>query len=811
MPHIILTIFLLVLLNSSNHVSASSALVWQDGTNQIVSSQAQVTVLNDTVLLHNTTTQRHLPLIAITNNIHNEIDLNKEQGNRANATLIGYQDKAFLIGGMDNQQPSALVNWLQLDKNNNVIDIGKLPPLPQATHQSTAIVRDDVLYVMALSAQQLHFYRIRLLPSSGNSDWEILEAPSVSGPISTLLLSQQNDGQERKFYAYIKGQDANLWEYSALKSTASSGWQRLKTHSLPHEEFVSLHKLGQAHLLALTPSGISYHYNTISKAWARYKQQGAVPKALKHSVLINHELFVVAGNEQTKLYQASINQGVQHFGWLNMSVLILYLAGVVLFGLYFMTRNKNTNDFFRGGQSIPWWAAACSIYATMLSSLTYMALPALVYQSNWVLLIGILTIVAVAPIAVYVAIPFFRQIDATSAYEYLSKRFNLTIRLLASSLFTLFHLGRMGVVMALTALALSAITPLSATESVLLMGVLCLIYCTLGGIEAVIWTDTMQTIVLLIGAILCFAVILAGVDGGFSTFVEVGFADDKFKLFNADFSPGSITTLSIWVVVLGGIGQNLSSYTADQAVVQRYMVTPDVNAAKKSIWTNAIIAAPASLLFFCIGTGLYVFYQANPAELDPIQQIDQIFPAFIATQMPVGLAGLIVAGIFAAAQSTVSTSMNSISTTLVTDFVRPFNLVKTEKGYMRTAQILTFSVGVLATLIGLIFIDPRIRSLMDAYFMIIGMFMGALGGLFVLGAISEKANAIGAAAGLIGGVSIMIICWQFQLANGYLYGSIGIVSCVVIGYTVSRLAPTASKDIQGLTLSTLGMSSNQLK
>lgn len=296
-----------------------------------------------------------------------------------------------------------------------------------------------------------------------------------------------------------------------------------------------------------------------------------------------------------------------------------------------------------------------------------------------------------------------------------------------------------------------------------------------------------------------------------STFVEVGFADDKFKLFNADFSPGSITTLSIWVVVLGGIGQNLSSYTADQAVVQRYMVTPDVNAAKKSIWTNAIIAAPASLLFFCIGTGLYVFYQANPAELDPIQQIDQIFPAFIATQMPVGLAGLIVAGIFAAAQSTVSTSMNSISTTLVTDFVRPFNLIKTEKGYMRTAQILTFSVGVLATLIGLIFIDPRIRSLMDAYFMIIGMFMGALGGLFVLGAISEKANTIGAAAGLIGGVGIMITCWQFQLANGYLYGSIGIVSCVVIGYTVSRLIPTASKDIQGLTLSTLGMSSNQLK
>ncbi len=169
------------------------------------------------------------------------------------------------------------------------------------------------------------------------------------------------------------------------------------------------------------------------------------------------------------------------------------------------------------------------------------------------------------------------------------------------------------------------------------------------------------------------------------------------------------------------------------------MVTPDPAAAKKSIWTNAIIAAPASVLFFCIGTGLYLFYQAHPEQLNPTNQIDQIFPTFIATQLPAGLAGLIVAGIFAAAQSTVSTSINSIATTLVTDFVRPFNWVKTEQGYMRVAQWLTFIIGVLGTMVGLVFIDPAIRSLMDTYFIIIGMFMGALGGLFVLGVVTQRA------------------------------------------------------------------------
>jgi SSS family transporter len=394
-----------------------------------------------------------------------------------------------------------------------------------------------------------------------------------------------------------------------------------------------------------------------------------------------------------------------------------------------MFKNKNTEDYFRGGQSIPWWAAACSIYATMLSSLTYVALPAMVYQTNWLVLIGIWMIIAVSPVAVYVAMPFFRQINATSAYEYLSKRFNMSVRLFASGLFTLFHISRMGIVMALTALALSAVTPLSASDSVLIMGVLCLIYCTLGGIEAVIWTDTIQTIVLLIGAVVCFVTIIIGLDGGLTDFIRIGLSDNKFTMVNADFSSDSILTLSIWVVVLGGIGQNLASYTADQSIVQRYMVTKDPKAAAKSIWANVAMAVPGTLLFFCIGTGLYAFYQMNPGKLDPSIQIDQIFPMFIATELPIGLAGLIVAGIFAAAQSTVSTSMNSTATTLITDFIKPFNLIKTEKGYLNAARWLTFIMGALGTLAGLIFINPEIYSLMAAYFKVIGMFMGVLGGL----------------------------------------------------------------------------------
>ena len=554
----------------------------------------------------------------------------------------------------------------------------------------------------------------------------------------------------------------------------------------------------------------------ITNVWAAYNDAPPLPglaredleKVSTDVVYWQNDIIVVNGSTDTESSEASlwtvdVNGPTLTFGWQNTIVLVVYLLSMVMVGVYFVFKNTSTDDYFRGGQNIPWWAAACSIYATMLSSLTYVALPSLVYRTDWLIYIGTMMILVVAPIAIYVAMPFFRQIDATSAYEYLSKRFNMPVRLFASGLFTLFHIGRMGIVLALTALALAAVTPLDAWQSVLVMGVLSVIYCTLGGVEAVIWTDTIQTVVLLIGAVICFVIIMGGVDGGFSGFIDSGMADDKFKLVNLDFGPGSITTLSIWVIVLGGIGQNISSYTADQAVVQRYMTTEDNRAAAKSIWTNGILAVPGALLFFCIGTGLYAFYQSQPEKLDPTIQIDQIFPTFIGAELPVGIAGLIVAGIFAAAQSTVSTSMNSIATTVVTDFMRPFNVCSSEKAYLNAARLLTFTMGVVGTLAGLLFISPEIRSLMEEYFKVIGMFMGALGGLFVLGVVTRKANGWGAMVGLFVGVVVMITVWLMNWADGYLFAMIGIVTCLLVGYLASFLLPADDNDLAGLTLYTM--------
>ncbi|KKK59949.1 hypothetical protein LCGC14_3029250, partial [marine sediment metagenome] len=341
----------------------------------------------------------------------------------------------------------------------------------------------------------------------------------------------------------------------------------------------------------------------------------------------------------------------------------------------------------------------------------------------------------------------------------------------------------------------------NAMACVLIMGVLSIIYCTMGGLEAVIWTDTIQTFVLLGGALLCFGLMVAGTDGGAGRLVATAAADGKFRMANLHWDPTS-ASLALWIVILGGIGQNVSSYTGDQAVVQRYMTTPDTKRAAASIWIAAILAVPASFLFFGLGAALYVFYKTNPERLDPTFMTDQIFPLFIAEEVPVGIAGLIVAGIFAAAQSTVSTSMNSTATIVVTDFMRPLGVAGTERGYLNWARLVTFLFGVLGTLLGLLFVDPDKRSLFDEFLWVIGMFMGVLGGLFLLGILTKRANGWGALAGALSGTLATVLLKICTQVNGYIYAAVGIAVCFVVGYLVSLVVP-GRKAIEGLTIYTM--------
>ena len=294
---------------------------------------------------------------------------------------------------------------------------------------------------------------------------------------------------------------------------------------------------------------------------------------------------------------------------------------------------------------------------------------------------------------VFVFLPFYRRLNVTSAYEYLEKRFNLATRLVASGLFMIFQVGRIALVLYLPSLALATVANVSITNCVLIMGVLSIVYTVMGGMEAVVWTDVAQALVLMGGAAFSLVLIVGRLEGGVGEMFQAASAGGKF--FETVDWNWNLVSGTAWTILIGSIFHNLFAYTASQDVVQRYFSTRDEKTAARAIWTNAALAVPAQALFFAIGTALYVYYRQHPMRLDPALQNDAIFPLFIVREMPVGVAGLIVAAIFAAAQSTLSSSLNSVATVYVTDFHRRFLPETTEANFLRVARWITVLVGVM--------------------------------------------------------------------------------------------------------------------
>jgi len=234
--------------------------------------------------------------------------------------------------------------------------------------------------------------------------------------------------------------------------------------------------------------------------------------------------------------------------------------------------------------------------------------------------------------------------------------------------------------------------------------------------------------------------------------------------------------------------------------VQRYMVVSDIKKVRDSFITSTIAGTIATFIFFSIGTALYVFYKAHPQNLDPTYQNDAIFPLFISYQLPAGLGGIVIAGIYAAAQSTVSGSVHSISTVVVTDFAKRFSLLKTEKGYLNLARFCTFLFGTLGTALALLFASADIKSLWESFIQVLGLLCGPMCGLFLLGMFTKRVGGLSAIIGAVSGAVILFLVGRYTKVNLVLYASVGITACVAIGYLASFVIPESKKDISGLTI-----------
>lgn len=489
------------------------------------------------------------------------------------------------------------------------------------------------------------------------------------------------------------------------------------------------------------------------------------------------------------------------FGVINYSVLAIYLGLLIVMGFYFSKRENSTDDFFKAGGRVPWWAAGLSIFGTQLSAITFMAIPAKSFATDWTWFIMNMTIIAVAPLIVFLFLPFYRRLNVTTAYEYIEKRFNNIVRMTASAMFIVFQLARIGIVLYLPSIALSVVTGIDIRLCITVMCTLSIAYTVMGGIEAVIWTDVIQVIVLLGGAVLVLFLIPSHVEGGFGGAIALAADSEKLRLFDFHFNFKSPT---LWVLVLGGIGANLISYGSDQTVIQRYLTTKNEKDAARGIWTNGILTVPASIIFFGLGTALFAFFKSNPENLNATMEMtDAIFPWFIVSQLPAGLAGLLIAGIFAAAMSSLDSSMNSVATAYTTDFYRQFKSGVEDKKYLAVARLVTVVVGLCGMVFALAMATWDIQSLWSQFVKYIGLFGGGLGGLFILAIFTRRAHGIGAMIGLVGSAVIQYFLTSEDIVHGVLFAATGMISCFVIGYIASLILPAKRKDLSGLTLYSL--------
>lgn len=543
---------------------------------------------------------------------------------------------------------------------------------------------------------------------------------------------------------------------------------------------------------------LSYH--TITNSWTKIGELPFTTPVTTTAFFWEKDIIIPSGEispgiRTSAIQKLELAERNWNFGWLNYLVLAIYFGILLLIGWHFSKKQKSTDDYFKGGGRIPWWAAGLSIFGTVLSAITFMAIPAKTFATDWSYLMYNMGPVLTAPIIIFLFVPFYHRLNLTTAYEYLEKRFNVVARLLGSLSFMVFQLGRIGIVLYLPAIALNVVTDFDILLCISLMGIISIIYTLMGGIEGVIWTDVIQVIVLMGGAVLSLFWILGTYDGNISEIWEIANREDKFNVFDMTFD---WTQPTFWVVFAGGIFSNIVFYGTDQTVVQRYLTSKDISGANKSVWTNALLVIPATLLFFTIGTVLFAYYKAAPAQLQPgLESTDALFPWYIISNLPQGISGLLIAGVFAAAMSSLSSSMNSVASSYTTDFHHRFKWKGTP---LNVARWSTLIIGILGTAFAMLMATSDIKSLWDEFIKVVGLITGGLGGLFVLGMISKKANAPGALIGLVYSALIQgWIAWT-EPVHLLLFTATGLFSCMIIGYLASFFFRNEEKDISGLTL-----------
>jgi SSS family solute:Na+ symporter len=437
------------------------------------------------------------------------------------------------------------------------------------------------------------------------------------------------------------------------------------------------------------------------------------------------------------------------------------------------------------------------MFGSYISSISFLGNPGKAYESNWNAVAFTLATPFAAALAVRWFVPFYRSRDEISAYEHLEQRFGPWARTYAVVCFLLYQMARMGSVVYLLALAVARLAGWEIWTTIVLTGALVTVYTLAGGIKAVVWVGVLQSAVLIAGTLVCLAAVVLQTSGGVGEILRVGAAHDKFDLGSFG---GSLTQSTFWVVFVYGLVMHLTNFGVDQSYVQRYLTARSDREAAGSVWITALLYLPVAPIFFFIGTALFVFYGgqsgAAVADLKP----DAVFPHFIATQLPWGLAGLVIAAIFAASMDS---NLNSMATITLCDLYKPyFRPEASERESLRVLYAATLLWGVAGTGVGLAM--TQVQTALDAWWNLAGLFSGGVLGLLLLALFCPRARRLAGAIAVT--VSVMVMVWmtlpslkQFEIPDALrnpLHANltlvVGTLTIFAVGFLVSLLKPATA-------------------
>ena len=496
--------------------------------------------------------------------------------------------------------------------------------------------------------------------------------------------------------------------------------------------------------------------------------------------------------------------------WLDLSVIVAYMAVLVYIGLRFSRRQTSTDRYFTAKRTIPGWAVGLSLLATLISSVTFIAYPGSAYAGDWANLVpGLMGVLALL-VAGFVVIPFYRRIVGVSAYEYFGRRFGYGARVYGSLAFALGHFSKMGFVFYLLALTVSSMTGWNTDRLVIVVGVITIAYTLIGGIEAVVWADVLQGFALWIGIAICLGYLLFLPPGGPSALFHLAWASHKIKL--GSMAP-DLTKPTFLVLSIYGFFYYLQRYTADQTVVQRFLVAKSDRAALRGLMLGGLLCVPVWSLFMLIGTLCWAFYKLSSETLPSyINKADGVFPYFITTHIPAGLAGLFMAALFGAAMANLSSDLNSLAAIGVEDYYRAIRPNSTQRQRLFVAKIIVAIAGVLCMVVATVLAHTAGVAL-SLWYTVSAIVAGGLAGLFLLAFLSERTSATAAYIGIA--ISILFTAWATLTQNNgkiwnlwpfnfplhdYMIGVIAHLVLLSTGYLASFWFPNRDPASRDLTL-----------